>query len=314
MGGVRLIADIGGTNARFALARDGTVERVQILHTADYPNLPQAARHYLAELADPLRPSEAAFAVAGPVGGERIGLTNQNWSFSVPEVRRELGFSDVLVVNDFAATAMAIPHLAPADLMRIGAEGEAAAVGPIALLGPGTGLGMACLLRAGSGWRHLPSEGGHATMPAATEEESLILAALRRRFGHVSAERLLTGAGLVHLYEVLAELGGTAARALEPADVTAAALAGSDPYCTRALDMFCAMLGTVAGNVALTFCATGGVYVAGGIVPRFKERFAASEFRRRFEAKGRLGQYLRAIPTWLILHPWPALLGLAHFP
>lgn len=311
MSSLRLIGDIGGTNARFAVAQDGAVEHLRILHTGEYPTLAQAAREFLAALPPALRPSQAALAMAGPVVGGRARLTNQRWAFSIDEAKRELGFSELLVVNDFAATAMAIPYLSAADLMTIG-NGVAVPGGPVGLVGPGTGLGMGCLIRADASWMQLPSEGGHATMPAATDEESRVLAVLRARSDHVSAERVLSGSGLVNLYAALCELAGVPARALEPAEITAAALAGADACCGRALDLFCAMLGTIAGNLALTFCATGGVYVAGGIVPRFKEWLAASEFRDRFEAKGRLGDYVRAIPTWLILHPWPALLGLAN--
>ncbi len=311
MDGVHLIGDIGGTNARFAMAADGGFAHLRVLHTGDYQSLVAAVRAYLSGVPDTLRPLRAALAIAGPVTGDHVALTNQNWSFSIAEATVELGLKDLLVVNDFAAAAMGIPYLAPADFMPIGGDGQAAS-GPIGVLGPGTGLGMSCLLPEPAGWRQLPSEGGHATMPATTEEESRIIAILRGRHEHVSAERVLTGAGLVNLYTVVCELAGLPARALEPADITEAALAGSDDQCGRALDLFCAMLGTVAGNLALTLCATGGVYIAGGIVPQFKERFAASEFRDRFVAKGRFRTYLEAIPTYLILHPSPALVGLAN--
>lgn len=316
MENLRLIADIGGTNARFAVAVQGRFEHLRLLHTAEYSTLVAAARAYLGGLPRSVQPKLGALAIAGPVVGECAMLTNQSWAFSVPETRAELGLSELTVVNDFAATAMGIPYLAQSDIMPVGdVTGDSGQIrrGPVGVIGPGTGLGMSCLLPDGPQvWRQVASEGGHATMPAMTEEESRIIAILRGRHDHVSAERVLTGTGLVNLYSVLCELAGKPARPLEPADVTEAALSGADACCVRALEVFCAMLGTAAGDMALTFCATGGVYVAGGVVPRFKERFATSDFRARFVAKGRFRGYLEAIPTRLILHPSPALVGLAN--
>ena len=311
MGSLRLIGDIGGTNARFAIGQDGRFDHLRILHTGDYPSLAEAMRTYLADLPGVLRPALAAIAVAGPVSGDHVALTNQNWSFSIVETGAELGLAELLVLNDFAAASMAIPFLTPADVMPIGG-GAPVAGGPIVMVGPGTGLGMAALIPAPDGWLQLASEGGHATMPATDEEESRILDLLRGWHGHISAERVLSGQGLTHLYEAICHLAGQPAASLDPADITAAGLAGADPLAGRALDLFCAILGTVTGNLALTLCATGGAYIAGGILPRFKERLATSEFRRRFEAKGRLATYLATIPTWLVTHQFPAFLGLAN--
>jgi glucokinase len=311
MGNLRLIGDIGGTNARFAIAQDGRFDHLRILHTGDFPSLAEAIRSYLLDLPAELRPTLAAVAVAGPVSGDHVALTNQNWSFSIVETGAGLGLAELLILNDFAAASMAIPFLTPADLMPVG-RGSPVAGGPIVMVGPGTGLGMAALIPAPDGWLQLASEGGHATMPPTDDEESRILDLLRRRHGHVSAERVLSGQGLTHLYEAVCGLAGQPAGAREPAAITAAALAGTDRLAGRALDLFCAMLGTVAGNLALTLCATGGTYIAGGILPRIKERLAASEFRARFEAKGRLAAYLATIPTWLVTHEFPAFLGLAN--
>lgn len=308
---LRLIADIGGTNARFAIAEKGRFDHLRILHTGDYPSLGEAARDYLAGLPARFEPVQAAFAIAGPVAGDHVALTNQNWSFSIAELTLELGLNELLVINDFAAQAMAIPYLEPADLAQIG-PGEPVASGVIAIMGPGTGFGMSGLVPVPEGWLQLSSEGGHATMPPATAEEARILDVLRARYGHVSIERALSGHGLTNLYEAVCHLAGVTARTLEPGEVTAAALAGTDGLCARAIDLFCAMLGTVGGDLALTLCSTGGLYIGGGIVPRFTDYFAASEFRQRFEEKGRLNPYLEAIPTYLILHPSPALLGLAN--
>ena len=311
MSGARLIGDIGGTNARFAVAKDGRLDHIRVLHTGAHPSFADALREYLSALPADARPSLAAVAIAGPVAADAVALTNHKWSFSIARTKHDFGFSEFLVVNDFAATAMAVPYLAAAERVQIGGD-EPVGNGPVGIIGPGTGLGMGGLIALGSAWLQVPGEGGHATMPAATEEESRILDLLRARFGHVSAERVLSGQGLENLYDAVCRLADAPARAAGAGEIAEAALAGADPHADRALDLFCAMLGTVAGNLALTLGATGGVFIAGGILPRFTERFAASSFRRRFEAKGRMSKYLETVPTYLILHPWPALLGLAN--
>ena len=310
MSAARLIADIGGTNARFAVARDGRVEYLTVLPTGQYPTFQDAARHFLAGLPASLPVRRGAIDIAGPVVGDHVQLTNSGWSFSITAAKAELGFDDLQVLNDFAAAALGIPLLPAADYVAVGG-GQRVAHGPIGVIGPGTGLGVAGLVYAADRWVVLPGEGGHATMPAATREEALILDRLRDRFGHVSAERVLSGHGLQNLYAAVA--AGRAVTAAAPSDheITAAALAGSDAMAADVLDLFCEMLGTVAGNLAITLGCTGGVFLIGGILPRFAARFAASGFRRRFEAKGRFAGYMRAIPTYLVTHDNPALLGLA---
>jgi glucokinase len=310
MSAAKLIADIGGTNARFALARDGRVEHLTVLPTGDYGTLQDAARAFLAGLPPGTRVTRGVIDMAGPVIGDHVSLTNSGWSFSIAEARAALGFTELKVVNDFAAAALGIPLLAAADSIRIGG-GEAVARGPIGVIGPGTGLGVAALTYLNDRWVVLPGEGGHATLPAATREEGAVIDLLRDRFGHVSAERALSGHGLQNLHQALAHLSGTKAEPLSDHAITAAALDGSDALCGRVLDLFCCMLGTVAGNLAITLGATGGIYLVGGILPRFAERFGASGFRARFESKGRFAEYMRAIPTYLVTHENPALLGLA---
>ncbi len=309
--GPTLIGDIGGTNARFAIAAGGSFDRLTALHTGDHPTLLAAIRHYLSGLHPTLQPAAACLAIAGPVSGDAVALTNQNWSFSIAAMQAELGVAEMVVMNDFAATAMALPHLAEADRLKIG-PGTPLAQGPIVVVGPGTGLGVGTLAPVPGGWLQLPGEGGHVTMPAATLEESRILDRLRARFDHVSAERVISGQGLVNLYEAICEEHGRLPRPRMPSEVTDAALSGADTDCVHALELFCAMLGTVAGDLALTLGATGGVYIAGGILPRFPERFASSSFRTRFEDKGRLRDFVAPIPTYLVVHPNTALLGLAN--
>jgi glucokinase len=307
-----LVGDIGGTNSRFAIAGGG---RIITGMTVPTPGSSQGFRDaiakFLAAIPVEQRPSKAVFAVAGPVAGDVIVLTNQNWSVSTKELAESLGLTHLDVINDFAAVSFAVPHLASDEYAQIGG-GVAEPDGPIGVIGPGTGLGMSSIVRHRGRWIHLPGEGGHATMPAVTDEEADVLRVMRRRWQHVSAERALSGPGLVNLYQALCALGGREPAALGAAEIGAAASAGTDELCVRAFAMFCAMLGTVAGDLALTIGATGGVYIAGGILRRYRAELAASGFRSRFEQKGRLSTYLRPIPTFLILHEAPTLHGLAR--
>lgn len=304
-----LVADIGGTNARFALLQGGRPCHLQVLQTADYENLQAAIRFYLGATPG-ARPTSAAFAVASPVTGDAVRLTNRNWSFSIDELGKDLGFQSLAVVNDFAAVALSVPRLGPDEVEGIGG-GRAADGAPVAVIGPGTGLGVSALVTVDGRTHPLATEGGHVTLAGCTEREGAVIDHLRRRFGHVSAERCISGPGLVNLYGALCALAGGEAARLTPADVTERALAGSDELCVEAAGMFCAMLGTEAGNLALSLGALGGVYIAGGIVPRLGRFFKASQFRARFEAKGRFATYNAAIPTFVITADQPAFTGLA---
>jgi glucokinase len=305
-----LVADIGGTNARFALATpEGRIESERILSGADYPDLIQAASAYLRDLPGP-RPRRAAVAVATPVTGDWIQFTNSPWSFSTEAARQALGLERLLILNDFTALALALPLLGPDERRQVGG-GTAVTEAPIGLIGPGTGLGVSGLVWSGHHWIALETEGGHVTFSAASEREWAIYRVLQRRFGHVSPERLLSGPGLINLYTALAEIQGWPAEDLAPADMTERALAGSCPHCVEVLEIFCGALGTTAGNLAITLGARGGVYIGGGIVPRLGDFFDRSAFRARFEAKGRFSDYLAAIPTWVITAKNPALRGAA---
>ncbi|HRF61867.1 MAG: glucokinase [Candidatus Competibacter sp.] len=305
-----LIADIGGTNARFALAfPDGRIGSECILSGADYPDLIQAAAAYLREVAGP-RPRRAAVAVATPISGDWIQFTNSPWSFSTEAARQALGLEQLLIINDFTALALALPLLGPDERRQV-SEGTAVEKAPIGLIGPGTGLGVSGLVWSGHHWIPLETEGGHVTFSACDEREWAIYRVLQRRFDHVSPERLLSGPGLVNLYTALAELEGWSAEDLVPADITDRALTGSCRHCVEVLELFCGMLGTAAGNLALTLGARGGVYIGGGIVPRLGDFFDRSAFRARFEAKGRFSDYLATIPSWVITAANPALRGVA---
>ncbi|PKU26554.1 glucokinase [Telmatospirillum siberiense] len=307
----RLIADIGGTNARFSLVYPGVAEPqdTRVLPCDDYDGLAEAATAYLEEIAPPVHPLAGAFAVACPVLGDRVELTNRDWIFSVAELKEQLGLERLEVVNDFIAVALSVPRLTDEHKIAVGG-GTSVFGAPIAVIGPGTGLGVAGLLAGESGWQALPTEGGHVTMAAATEKEARILDWLRDRHGHVSAERVLSGPGLLNLYQALAALEGRTAEFTSPHEVTQGAQAG-DSLAGETLATFFAMLGTVAGNLALTLGARGGLLIAGGIVPTLVKQLPTSEFRSRFESKGRFKSYLAAIPTHVITHPYPAFVGLA---
>ena len=311
LSGSWVIGDIGGTNARFAIAENGKYGQLWHVEVARYASLRDGLTAYLNGLAPSQRPNRAALAIAGPVFGDKVALTNHGWPFSISELKSGLGLASLVVVNDFAATAMSVPHLPEGDVFLVGPAGSETR-GPVGVIGPGTGLGVGSLIPNGRRWVLVPGEGGHVTLPSRTQEESDIIRVLQARFGHVSAERALSGAGLVNLYEALCSIAGITARPMTPADVTDHAIRGTDATCVKAFDHFCAFLGTVAGDLALTIGATGGIYIAGGILLRFKEAFARSSFRQRFEDKGRFGTLLRGIPTRLILEESPALLGLAN--
>jgi glucokinase len=249
------------------------------------------------------------------VTGDAVRMTNHAWDFSIQALQRELGVQRLLVLNDFEALAHALPALGANDLWRVGPAADGAPGAALAVIGAGTGLGVSGLVPDGrGGWRVIVGEGGHVTLAPSTAREAALLARLRERFGHVSAERACSGPGLVNLYEAVCALDGEAPRTLEPAQVLTQALAaeGADPHCADAVSAFASLLGNVAGNLALTLGARGGVFIGGGIVPRLGERFAQLPFRERFEDKGRFRRYLEPIPTWVITAEAPALLGAAR--
>ena len=312
----RLLADIGGTNARFAWQRHAgaQIEAVQTLPCAGFETLADAVQAYLG-IVDRPAPPLCAIAIANPVHGDWVQMTNHQWRFSIAALRSQFGFADLRVLNDFTALALALPALQPADLQQVGG-GAAVRDAAVGLIGPGTGLGVSGLIPDGrGGWSPLQSEGGHVTLASGTPREQAVVGELARRHGHVSAERAVCGQGLIDLHRALWALDRPRETApdLAAADITAAALAGSNPACTEALQLFCALLGATAGNLALTLGARGGIYIGGGIVPRLGPWFARSDFRARFEGKGRFSAYLAPIPVWVIgAAQSPALLGAAR--
>jgi len=308
---VRLVGDIGGTNARFALVADGSgqPQQEQVMRCAEFVGLEQAIRHYLADHGNP-RIQEAALDVATGITGDFVQLTNGPWGFSIEKTRRALALDRLNVINDFTALALSVPTLQPHELMQVG-RGKPVAGTAIAVIGPGTGLGVSGLLPAGEGWIALQGEGGHTAFSPTTGREIEVLRWLMQRYEHVSTERVVSGMGLENLYQSLCALDHVTAHLLSPAQVTEAALTGNDAHCREALDMFCAILGAAAANLVVTLGARAGCYIGGGIVPRLGEYFASSPFRARFERKGRFSAYVAAVPTYVILLETPALRGLA---
>jgi glucokinase len=305
----RLIADIGGTNARFALAGpDGRPHDEQRLLVADFPGPVEAARAYLRGR----KVRDAVFAVATPVHSDRVALTNSPWVFSVRLTKEALGLDRFVAINDFTAQALAVPRLAPQECVRIGGgepSGDA-----IAVIGAGTGLGVAGLIRVRGDWHPIPSEGGHVSFVAHDQRDAALLLELQRRFGHVSNERVLSGPGLINLATALASIDGAQIDVSDPHEVAHRASTGECRFCREALERFSSLLGGASGDLALIFCATAGVYIGGGLCKRLGELFDTARFRAAFVAKGRFEEYLSAIPVYLVTRRDPGLLGAAAYP
>lgn len=307
----RLIADIGGTNARFALQNaGGALEHIQVLPCNDYPSLELAVRSFLDQHGQP-SVAHAAIGIANPITGDWVQMTNHHWAFSIEATRLALGLSTLLVMNDFTALALSLPHLPKDELLTVGG-GEPLPGAPLALLGAGTGLGVSGLVPGTHGTAiALSGEGGHASFAPFDDRELALWRYARQQYGHVSLERLLSGPGLKLIYEALSAVAGETAEPLSAAQVSERGLSGACVRCREAIDTFCAILGTAAADLALTLGARGGVYIGGGIVPKLGDYFAHSPFRARFEDKGRFSGYLAAIPVYVIHSPWPALVGAA---
>ena len=315
-----LLGDIGGTNARFALVQGpaqgphtdaaAVITHEITLPTSHYPDLAAAAQAYLQQLGQPAV-HQACIAIANPIDGDLLKMTNNHWQFSIEATRQTLGLDKLLMLNDWEAMAMAAPALQGRDLEQIG-SGEPVPDAPKGLIGPGTGLGVSSLVRSRRGdWVPIAGEGGHVSLSPTCEREADILRILWRTYPHVSAERALSGMGLENLYQAISELNGTEAEPLTAAQVTARALAAHDVACEEALERMCRLLGNAAANLAVTLGARGGIYIGGGIVGRLGDYFARSGFRAAFEAKGRFESYMHRIPTYVIRAEQPAQIGCA---
>lgn len=313
-GPILLVGDVGGTNARFALARmvEGrpVLEHHQSFPALEHPTFLGGVKAFLEGCE--VKPTGGVLAVAGPVTDGAIDLTNSPWRVSEAELQT-LGLDPVRLINDFEALAWGAPVVARDQLAPLGGPEEGEPHATIAVLGPGTGFGVSALARDAHGYEiAMPSEGGHACFAPGDALEDEILRILRRRYDRVSIERLICGPGLLNLHRALAEIDGRESHIDDPAQITDAALADMNSACGATLARFCAILGAVAGDIALTTGARGGIYIAGGIAPRILPFLQASPFRERFERKGRFQPYMAAIPTHVILHKYAALLGAAR--
>ena len=303
-----LVGDIGGTNARLALCeiQSGNISNTVSYSGADYDSLQTVIQDYCSTVEHKIK--TACIAIACPVTGDWVSMTNHHWAFSINQLKEVLGFEVLEVINDFTAVSLAIPMLQTDDCFQIGGRAPQPNQ-PVSVFGAGTGLGVALLINSNHHWLSLPGEGGHVDLAPCTQEEDALIVHLRKQFGRVSAERCLSGQGLVNIYQFVVSQDGRTPNNFNPEEITRNALNGSCLDCHRTLQLFCVLMGRFGGNLALTSGAFGGVYIAGGIVPRFKEFFIDSGFRQAFEDKGRFKDYLKDIPIFLITHKEPGLLG-----
>ena len=308
----KIVADIGGTNARFAFVDgEGGLSSIRVLKCSDYEGPVDSIRAYLAEFDGSSQLQSASFSIAAPLDGDRVEMTNGPWVFSIEDVQKSLKLNSLTVINDFVAKALSIPALNSGDVLKIGV-GEAVGHQPIAILGPGTGLGVSSLIPGANGWTPMGGEGGHVSWSAQDDREIDILRRLRKKFGHVSAERLVSGPGIENILSALEELDCVTPSHRTAPEITKAAIEESEPICVDCLNTFCSALGNVAGNLALSIGAKGGVYIGGGIVRNFLDFMPNSPFRGQFENKGRFSEYLKAIPTYFITVPHTGLMGAAE--
>jgi glucokinase len=311
-----LVADIGGTNTRYALVTgqneqtgDYEISQSRIFLSADYDSFSMSLDTYL-ETITGLRPLNACLAIAGPVTGDVVELTNLKWQFSVSKLKERYGFNSLLVVNDFAGLAYGVPHIPQSALFSI-KPGEAEDNAAKVVIGPGTGLGIAGLVPSAVGYVPVAGEGGHVAIAPGTDGELELFKYLRQQQQHISAEDLLSGSGLQNLYRGYAGLGKQQPQAFTPAEVTQHALANTDKYCVEALNTFLGLLGSYCGDLALIYGAKGGVYLGGGILPKIQPHITESQFLNRFVNKGIMRKFVKDIPIQLITHRQPAFIGAA---
>lgn len=300
MASLSLVADIGGTNSRFSLFRKGTLDLIEPRKFAnkDFPSLAAVLDHYLSEVNE--APSQACIAVAGPIASDRVRLTNIDWQFSRNDIRKQFHLSKLHITNDFTALAMAVPHI-PTDRIIHNGGGEPAERQPIAVLGPGTGLGVSGLIWSGKHWVPLQGEGGNTSFAPGTALEVELLRYAQRQMEYVRAENFISGSGMGFLHAAIAAVEGRKVDEIPNEEITRRGLTGECGQCQHTLMIFCGMLGSFAGDQALFLGARGGVYIGGGIVPILGEFFFRSPFRSRFEAKGKFTDYVRPIPTYVML-------------
>lgn len=310
-----LVADIGGTHARLGLVADESTEifGIEQFSNKEFQSLEDVIRHYLLSSKCTTLPKKACFAVASPVLGDQVQFTNNSWSFHIPTLKKNLALDTLHVMNDFEAIARSLPLLSKKDLHQLGEGKGSAALGQtMAALGPGTGLGMGAAVPNGlGGFVPLPSEGGHASFAPQDEREHYIQSFLMQENGFVCIEDVVSGQGLENIFRALSHRDQKSEARVSAKTISDRAMIETDPLAVESISTFCSILGSVAGDLALTTGARGGVYLAGGILPKILDFLDRSQFRKRFEAKGRYAPYLAAIPSYVIIGTEPGLIGAA---
>lgn len=310
---INLVADIGGTNIRLGIADDtGDINALTVFQCREYPSLADVLRKYIADNNLTGQSINACLAIACPVDNDLISMTNLPWEFSKSAIKEELNFNKLLLINDYTAIAHSVPFLTNDQKVQIG-KGDVVAGRPISICGPGTGLGVANVVPNGESWISLSGEGGHVDFAPVDDVEQHILNFLLKKYAHVSYEQLLSGLGIEQIYQALCDFHGETPEAYSAKDITGKAIDGTCSRCVEAFEQFCKTLGSFAGNLALTLGSFSGVYIAGGIVPRFIEFLKNSDFRARFEEKGRLSSFNQNIPTYVITESQPGILGALAF-
>lgn len=310
---VNIVADIGGTNLRLGISGEGNVvSNLQVYQCGEYSGLAEIVADYIQKNNMANKTINACFAIACPVDNDLISMTNLPWEFSKAALKKSLNLHSMYFINDYTAIAHAVPFLDNTQKVQIG-RGDVVAKAPISICGPGTGLGVANVVNANDQWISLGGEGGHADFAPIDETEVKILEFLLKKYSHVSYEQLLSGLGLEQIYQALMDIRGEKPQPYTAKDISSKALNKSCDICQQTLAQFCKILGSFAGNLALTLASFGGVYIAGGIVPRFVEYFKSSDFRSRFEEKGRLSSFNQPIPTFVITEAQPGILGASAY-
>ena len=307
----RFVADVGGTNIRLARVTESGVADIKKYMCEEFASIDLAIAQYFADMPH-ISFSEGCIAIACPVLGDQVEMTNHSWAFSQNALRSQLKLGALFVINDFTAVAHSLPVLNGQQVIQIG-EGSAIENGNIAVFGPGTGLGVEHITMTDSGWQTLDGEGGHTDFAPVDETDIVIWRHLQSSFGRASAEEVMSGRGIVNIYTALAKHADKPVSFNEPAQITDAALAGTCEIAAAALTQFCRIMGSFAGNLALNMATTGGIFIGGGIANRFPEFIQNSDFRARFEAKGQMKHYVKDIPTYLIAEPDHGLLGAAAY-
>lgn len=307
----QFVADVGGTNIRLARVEGAGVTDIKKYMCKDFASIDLAILQYFADMPEHTF-TQGCIAIACPVLGDQVVMTNHSWAFSQQALRQQLKLGALYVINDFTAVAHSLPVLSGEQVIQIG-EGTAKTGGNIAVFGPGTGLGVEHITMTTSGWQTLDGEGGHVDFAPVDETDVVVWRYLQDQFGRASAEEVMSGRGLLNIYRALAAHYGVPAALSEPAQVTEKALDGSCDICASTLTQFCRIMGSFAGNLALNMATTGGVFIGGGIANRFTDFLKRSDFRARFEAKGQMKHYVKDIPTYLIAEPDHGLLGASAY-